>query len=350
MMLASPRAHRGALRPALLAALVPLLVAGCDGAVTASPPDGGGTGGCDAADGQAVLVLRCNGCHSVNVTGAARGGAPVGVDFDTTADVRRWNDRIRVRTLEQKTMPPGAPLPACEGPLLDAYLVANAATACTPSCTGRVCGSDGCGGTCGPGCGATQNCTAAGQCEAACTPNCTGKQCGPDGCGGTCGNGCAGTLTCNTNTGQCSANCTPSCTGRTCGDDGCGGACAPGCGAGTTCSQGTCTSTTKSYAADVHPLWVKYDCAGSGCHGGARPAESLNLSSASTGYGELVGVSSTQCTGKKLVVASDLAGSYLYNKVTGLGLCFGSKMPKGGGLTPGELDTVRLWIESGARP
>lgn len=325
---------------ASLVFLVAVPLAACSGSIS---------GDCAAADGQAVLVQRCNACHSVSVTGAARGGAPVGVDFDTVADVRRWNDRIRVRTLEQKTMPPGGELPACEAALLDTTLVENAALACTPSCTGRVCGGDGCGGTCGPGCGATETCSAAGQCEATCTPSCTGKQCGPNDCGGTCGT-CAGMLQCNTTTGTCSATCTPSCTGRVCGDDGCGGTCGPGCGAAESCSQGQCTSTTKGYAADVHPLWVKYGCAGSGCHGGARPAESLTLSSASTGYGELVGVSSSQCTSKKLVVANDVANSYLYNKVTGVGLCFGTKMPKGGGLTAAELDTVRLWIESGALP
>jgi hypothetical protein len=36
-------------------------------------------------------------------------------------------------------------------------------TACTPACSGRVCGSDGCGGSCGA-CGSGQSCNASGQC------------------------------------------------------------------------------------------------------------------------------------------------------------------------------------------
>jgi hypothetical protein len=69
--------------------------------------------------------------------------------------------------------------------------------ACVPFCIGRVCGSDGCGGTCGtctdpakPSCNDTL-----GQCQAVCVPQCTGKACGPDGCGGTCGT-CASGVTC----------------------------------------------------------------------------------------------------------------------------------------------------------
>src|SRR5690554_3853697 len=36
---------------------------------------------------------------------------------------------------------------------------------CTPDCTGRICGLDGCGGSCGEGCSEGQSCTDAGQCE-----------------------------------------------------------------------------------------------------------------------------------------------------------------------------------------
>jgi len=47
----------------------------------------------------------------------------------------------------------------------------KASAACTPSCTGRTCGPDGCGGTCAPGCTGTDTCNASGQCVAACTPS-----------------------------------------------------------------------------------------------------------------------------------------------------------------------------------
>ena len=56
---------------------------------------------------------------------------------------------------------------------------------CTPQCTGKECGPDGCGGSCGT-CGSELTCDGSGHCVA-CTPQCSGKQCGPDGCGGECG-------------------------------------------------------------------------------------------------------------------------------------------------------------------
>jgi hypothetical protein len=76
--------------------------------------------------------------------------------------------------------------------------------ACVPECAGKACGPDGCGGFCGqclPGavcdantgqcsvlCAPCQSgyvCNDSGQCV--CTPNCSGKTCGSDSCGGTCG-------------------------------------------------------------------------------------------------------------------------------------------------------------------
>ena len=187
--------------------------------------------------------------------------------------------------------------------------------ACVPNCTGKGCGSDGCGGSCGT-CGSGTQCefstgkckgsacagvpyegcckngtavscnqsdgslaftpckplnTAAGQacgwggtafqcltptwvmvtpagkakdCPASvCVPNCTGKSCGSDGCGGTCG-ACKGDQTCQPD-GTCKSPCVPSCykqditsyggTYHYCGyDDGCGGTC--GCKDGQFCN------------------------------------------------------------------------------------------------------------------
>ena len=53
---------------------------------------------------------------------------------------------------------------------------------CCPSCSGKECGSDGCGGNCGS-CGAGRVCKN----SHCCTPNCAGKECGDNGCGGSCG-------------------------------------------------------------------------------------------------------------------------------------------------------------------
>lgn len=99
----------------------------------------------------------------------------------------------------------------------------NQCVACTPSCTDKTCGDDGCGGSCGS-CGPGQVCNAAQTCVArdACVPNCGPRTCGDDGCGGQCGV-CSGGQGCVS--GQCQA-CTPSCAGKVCGGDGCGGQCA----------------------------------------------------------------------------------------------------------------------------
>ena len=54
---------------------------------------------------------------------------------------------------------------------------------CLQECAGKVCGTDGCGGSCGE-CPPPSSCVV-GQCT--CLPDCDGKECGPDGCGGECG-------------------------------------------------------------------------------------------------------------------------------------------------------------------
>ena len=99
---------------------------------------------------------------------------------------------------------------------------------CQPACSGRECGDDDCGGSCGA-------CAANGRCEAGlcvCVPSCSGKQCGDDGCGGSCG-GCSDGLSCVE--GRCV--CVPECAGRDCGSDGCGATCGA-CDAGEVCSAG----------------------------------------------------------------------------------------------------------------
>lgn len=69
---------------------------------------------------------------------------------------------------------------------------------CTPDCTGRVCGGDGCGGSCGPNCAAWQSCSG-GQCEnLGCIPlhtGCPGAGTQPDCCtgGGAYNAACQGT-------------------------------------------------------------------------------------------------------------------------------------------------------------
>ncbi|MSP93503.1 MAG: hypothetical protein EXR79_17210 [Myxococcales bacterium] len=174
--------------------------------------------------------------------------------------------------------------------------------ACKPTCSGKACGADGCGGLCGQ-CGDPKKpVCAAGQCVDPCSPKpvaCTYASCGDDGCGGTCG-ACAATQACQNGTcastatanpfsckGNCGSKapsgcsctttcvakgtccgdygstcaCTPKCAGKTCGADGCGGSCGkcggdkPWCGA-----DGNCTATCK-------PLCGSKKCGGDGCGG-----------------------------------------------------------------------------------
>ena len=106
------------------------------------------------------------------------------------------------------------------------------------------------------------------------------------------------------------------------------------------------TGAATSFASQVEPILVA-SCTNAGCHTGPRPAQGLDLRSGS-GYGELVGVESTQCAGRALVTAGDPGASYLINKLRGVDICFGTQMPKGGALSAGQIQTVEDWVGEGA--
>ena len=77
-------------------------------------------------------------------------------------------------------------------------------------------------------------------CLVPCASECSGKSCGDDGCGGSCGL-CEPGTKCG-DSGSCE-QCTASCEERTCGSDGCGGSCGP-CDDGFMCTpDGKCTET-----------------------------------------------------------------------------------------------------------
>jgi hypothetical protein len=70
---------------------------------------------------------------------------------------------------------------------------------------------------------------------------------------------------------------------------------------------------------------------------------------AAVAYDMLVG-SPSGCNGMDFVEPGDVSSSYLMNKLTGSGMCGGTKMPKGGApLTPSELDLIGNWICAGAQ-
>ena len=53
---------------------------------------------------------------------------------------------------------------------------------------------------------------------------------------------------------------------------------------------------------------------------------------------------------KMLVTPGDVSKSYLENKLTGIGMCSGSQMPKAGSSLPAaDLAKIRAWICSGAK-
>ncbi len=76
------------------------------------------------------------------------------------------------------------------------------------------------------------------------------------------------------------------------------------------------------------------------------------MSSASVALSQMLNVATGQCNGsRKRVVPGDPASSYLVNKLSGVGMCSGSIMPKmESQFTAAQLDTVRAWIASGANP
>lgn len=107
-----------------------------------------------------LALPACQGSFGVSSARSTRsetngtGGGGGGVMLLPNADVGRVDAAI------DYGRDAGISVPDAYVPSPDAYH----APSCTPSCSGRACGSDGCGGTCGT-CSGTAMCTAAGQCE-----------------------------------------------------------------------------------------------------------------------------------------------------------------------------------------
>ena len=170
--------------------------------------------------------------------------------------------------------------------IIDAYgktpRLCPAVPNCTPTCAGKECGTDGCGGSCG-GCAAGKKCDVSnnkcvvdpcnsvpgsgccvGQKLYACDSQgqfngtdcgATGKfLCGWDGAKYACGTG-GNAGPSGASAKSCpAAMCVPNCSGKTCGSDGCGGVCGA-CLDGKSCtSEGKCKVPCTPKCDDYYPI------------------------------------------------------------------------------------------------
>jgi hypothetical protein len=89
------------------------------------------------------------------------------------------------------------------------------------------------------------------------------------------------------------------------------------------------------------------NCALSGCHAGASPAQGMNLS-ASVSYNNIVGVPSGERPSLLRIDPGNPNDSYLLQKIAGTA-SVGSRMPRGRApLSDALIQQVRTWIEQGA--
>jgi hypothetical protein len=117
---------------------------------------------------------------------------------------------------------------------------------------------------------------------------------------------------------------------------------------GNTAEVSATTGAAASFSAQIQPIFSA-SCTSAGCH--RRPgmvAADLDLG-AGNAHAALVGVSSTQCDPTRLLVdPGDPDASYLIDKILGVDLGFGTRMPKMGSLTPAEIQLITDWVAEGA--
>ena len=196
------------------------------------------------------------------------------------------------------------------------YTSLNTTGSCTPSCSGKQCGDDGCGGSCGT-CSTGNSCNGNNQCVASNQDG--GTQGGNNG-----GGGCTApawdsvvvyatgfkvsyqnkTYTCIYvsgcpagykppfagiwDAGTACGTCTPNCSGKSCGPDGCGATCGT-CSSGKTCdANGLCQTTCV-------PQCSGKSCGANGCGGSCGTCPSGQTCNAS---GACVASCTANCSGK----------------------------------------------------
>ena len=115
---------------------------------------------------------------------------------------------------------------------------------------------------------------------------------------------------------------------------------------GNTAEISAAPAGATSFSAQVLPILIA-ECATGGCHSGRMPAESLSLEEG-LAYAELVGVAASQCAERTRVTPGAPEASYLMDKLLGVDMCAGTRMPKSGSLSEAEMQTISDWITEGA--
>ena len=107
----------------------------------------------------------------------------------------------------------------------------------------------------------------------------------------------------------------------------------------------------NSLSNDVQPI-LTANCTDSNCHGGATPAQGLNLSLGQT-FANTVGVPAGQVATLNRVEPGDPDNSYLIRKLEGTAGAVGgvnTQMPLGrNALDQSVIDVIRAWIADGAQ-
>jgi hypothetical protein len=183
----------------------------------------------------------------------------------------------------------------------------------------------------------------------ACASGCADTRVDPKNCGG-CGKACDVACAAGACVSTCPApttNCAGACVDLTTSSASCG-ACGTKCVNGKVCVASTCScGAAVSFASQVQVI-LTAECASAGCHSGTVPKGGLALTTGKS-FAALVGVAASGCGGKVRVTPGAVDQSYLINKLTGVGICSGTLMPKAGGaLPPAQIDLFRAWICNGA--
>ncbi len=186
--------------------------------------------------------------------------------------------------------------------------------------------------------------------QSACAGTCLDLQSSQFNCGA-CGNVCNFPQFCGAGRCQCPVGqtlCQGQCVSTPFDDNHCG-RCGNTCPPGQMCVAGVCNACggmPVSFAMTVGPM-LNAGCT-AGCHGGAFPSAGLDLSLGNA-RAALLGQSSNVCAPRRFVSPAAITSSYLVNKLTGAGMCGGSRMPLfGAPFNDGEIEFVRRWICQGA--